>query len=717
MDTSPAACDQGDREMSTTRTIRRLLRTKNTFVSDMQAPGMVHCLTVRSEKACARIIRVLAPDLGDDIILVTAADIPGRNSLEVNGESMPILAADIVRYVGEPIALIAGPDLRKLRKALDSVKITYEELEAHLGFEVHDPEQVYAYKVRQLGDPEAALSAAYHIVEGEYRTGAQEHLYSEPQGAFATWDDEKRITVHTPTQWPFHVHRTVAEVLGVPIERVRVRGSEIGLAMDGKLWYPSLLAAHAALITLKTDRPVSMLYSREEDFLFTSKRAPAFVRHVSGLDQNGNVTAMKISISFNAGAYPLFTLEMLDRMIISSSGAYACDSIRVEGKCIRTNLPPMNVFSGFGAAQAFFAVEMHAARLAEVAQADPITWKRNNLLKKGGLAVTGLPMRQDADAARLLEKVQEISDFKRKYAAYELQKKRRTNFDLESRATRGIGVSFAYQGTGFHGRGEDREPCTVTVALDGSGKAEIRTSAVPGTNTVSAIWKQTVTDVLGIDEDEVSIAEIDTSQLPDAGPSTLSRNITVVNKLIENCCNTIKRQRFRHPLPIEVQRTFRLPRTITWDAETLSGEPFASRSWGACAVEVEADPVTYETVIRGVWMVLDGGTILRPGQAEKSVEATIYQAFGWAGRERLEYVDGRLSWEDFQSYPTSHPRIPVLAIEFVEPADRSGARGIGELPVSLIPAAYLAAAGQATGRYLDRIPATPDVLSLYMEET
>jgi len=679
---------------------------------------MLYCMTVRSEKAHARIIRVLIPDLPDDVTVIRAADIPGKNELRVRGESMPILAADVVRYIGEPIAIIAGPDQRRLAAVGASIQITYEELTPLFSFEEPDASQVYAKKLKQQGDPDEALRNAYQIIEGEYRTGAQEHLYSEPQGAYARWEpdgDGETLTVYTASQWPYHVRDTVSEVIGDRAETVRVRSSESGVALDGKLWYPSLVAAHAALVSRATRLPAKLLYTRDEDFLYTSKRAPAYFKHISGLDQEGRLIAMKVRIVFNAGAYPLFTQEILDRMIISSTGAYTCDNISVEGVCATSNLPPLNVFAGFGAAQSFFAAETHTFRITEVAQMDPCTWKRQNLLRKGQVSFTGVPMKQDADVAGILDLLETESDFQRKFAAYELQKKRRENFDPLSEFTRGIGISFAYQGTGFHGRGEDDEQCTVIVSLDTDGRAEIRTSAIASSASLEQIWKQNVVDVLGIPESDVVIAEVDTSITPDAGPSTLSRNITVVNRLIENCCYAIKKMRFRRPLPIEVKRTFKLPRNREWDLEKLIGEPFNSTSWGGAAVEVEVDPVTFEVRVRGIWIAIDGGRILRPDQARKSVEASVFQALGWVSRERIEYRDGQLGWRDYLAYQAStYHEYPSMWVKFCDSSDKEGAKGIGELPLNLIPAAYTEAVSQATGKYMDRIPTTPEIISTYL---
>jgi CO/xanthine dehydrogenase Mo-binding subunit len=677
---------------------------------------VLHCITIRSEKAHARIIRILVPDLPEGVVFIRAADIPGENLVDVRGEGMPILAEGMVRYIGEPVALIAGPEIRELEALRDAIQITYEELDPLFTFELPAAEQVYARKTKQQGDPDEALGNAFQVIEGEYRTGAQEHMYSEPQGAYARWESPDVLSIYTASQWPYHVRKTVCDAIGSAPGSVHVKASESGMALDGKLWYPSIVAAHAALVARATRRPVKLLYTREEDFLFTSKRTPAYFKHVSGLDRDGHLTAMKVQIFFNAGAYPVFTQEILDRMIISSTGAYNCDNIRVEGICVTTNLPPMNVFGGFGAAQSFFAVETHTFRVTEVAQMDPCTWKRENVLRKGQVTFTGVPMKQDANAADILETLERESDFQRKYAAYELQKKRRTDLEVQSEFTRGIGIAFAYQGTGFHGLGEDDEQCTVSVSLDTDGRAEIRTSAIPGSATLEQIWKQNVVDILGIPEGEVVLAEVNTAVTPDAGPSTLSRNITVVNRLIENCCNAIKKLRFRHPLPIEVKRTFRLPRGREWNPEMLIGEPFASTSWGGAVVEVEVNPVTFEAHVRGIWILIDGGRILRIDQAQKSVETAVFQALGWASQERVEYEHGRLTWRDFQAFQTSaFAEYPKIWIQFADPVEKDGARGIGELPANLIPAAYIEAVSQATGRYMDRIPTTPETINAYLE--
>ena len=697
--------------------LRKLLQEPAGFISDMYAPNMLYAQTLRSSTAHARVTGIALPELPSDVTLLTATDVPRINRLSVYGESMPLLAGKEVHYVGEPIGVLVGPHSEQLRWILSRIDVSYQELPAYFIPDDAMSDRVVYERTREWGNVEAALNEAYQVVEGRYHTGAQEHLYSEPQGAFALREEDTGFLVFSSTQWPYHVQQTVSEALGIPRASCRVRATDPGVHLDGKLWYPSLIAAHAAIACSVTGRPVKMVLSREEDFLFTSKRAPAFVEHTTGLDRTGNLSALNIRIVLNMGAYPLFTQEMADRVALAAVGEYQCQNVRVDVRAVTSNLPPLNVCSGFGAAQAFFALETHVSRITEVAQVAPVTWKKSNL-KASGNRGTGAKSGEVPESSAVLDAVSTESDFARKYAAYELQKKRRERFSEMLEPTRGIGIACCSQGSGFLQRGEARDNPAVVVRLDKDGSAEILTSAVAYSDSVRSLWKKNVNDILGIEEDRVTISEIDTSRVPDSGPSTLSRNVTVVNRMIESCCKTIKTRRFRTALPIEVKRTARIPRDKKWNSQTMEGEPFQSVSHAAAVVEVEVNPVTVSPAVRGIWLAVEAGRIMNPTEARKTAEMGIYHALGWSSTEGVTFTAGALSRSDYQRYqPQLFTRIPTLWIEFVKNAEKLSAKGLGDLPLSCIPAAYAAAVTQATGEYLDQIPATPRLLRAYMEET
>ncbi len=699
------------------KTVRQALKGRGDFISDIYTRDMLYGATLRCPFARASIRSIARMDLPEDILCITAREIPGRNLLCIDGETMPLLAEDDCRYLGEPVAVIAGPSQRAVVNAMRAIDIDYEELPPAFSFTPAALSQVIARRTAERGDVDSAIAASAHRVEGTYHTEIQEHLYNEPQGAVALFEDG-RLVIRSATQWPFHVRATVAACLDLASDDVIVRPADPGIALDGKLWYPSIVAAHAALLARATGRPVKLVYSNTEDFRFTPKRAPFVFHYVTGVSDDGGLTGADIEITYNAGAYGLFTREICDRVIAAAMMTYECRDLRVSIVAARTNLPPLNVLSGFGSSSAFFATETHVTRVAEICGVDPLSWRRKNLAARVGTSTGGTTPAARARLSRIervLEPVARESDFSRKFAAYELQKKRRKAFADGLKPTHGIGIAVGAQGAGFLGSPELLGGGSVVVRLQSDGSAILRTSAVPGTRVVIARWRAQIAQILGLDPASVTVENTDTSATPDSGPSTLSRNVATISRLIDQACNAIQKKRFRSPLPIEVRRSSRTHRSGGFDPDTLNGTPFPRASYGAAVVEVGVDPVTFESHVETVWLAVDAGRILDESEARRALEMGVYQAVEWATHELIVYRGGAIDPRSYLAYRNvSAPVLPGINITLLN-SEESDPEGLGELPQSCIPAALAAAVSQATGRSMDQIPTNPALIHAYLE--
>jgi CO/xanthine dehydrogenase Mo-binding subunit len=263
--------------------------TDRRFVEDLELPGTLYGITIRSPVFRGRLIAIDCPKLPNSYTLIRGTDIPGKNTLE--DFPVPVLATEELSYIGEPVAILVGPDKMKLEEFALRCQVRTEESAPASG----DQPKVLAKRDIVLGDPDKAFEEAKTIVEGSYSTGIQEHWYPEPTGAVAVWGKEKsgpgRITVYTATQWPFSVKRSLAGVLKLPPNLITVEPSLIGIHLDGKIWYPALLACHAALGTLVTKKPVKILLSRIEDFRYSPKRNGTEIRIRSALGEKGQLLA------------------------------------------------------------------------------------------------------------------------------------------------------------------------------------------------------------------------------------------------------------------------------------------------------------------------------------------------------------------------------------------------------------------------------------------
>ncbi len=692
--------------------VKKTLQGKSVVIRDIRDDDALCVFVKRSTISRGRVLRVVLPDLPAGVFAVKAEDVPGKNSVTVDGVDVRVLASDEIRYFGEPILLLAGRDEEELEALAEDVVVEYEQEEPYLSFEMPREDRVARSREIERGRPDAAFKEAEKVVSAEVSTGIQEHFYSEPHAAYAAWENEvSTLRVTCSTQWPHHVHRTIADVLAIPSEIVAVVvPEEPDLALDGKLWYPSLIAAHAALVAWVTKKNVKLAPGREEDFLYSPKRAPVDFKLRAGLDREGRILVLEAAILVNMGAYPIFAGEILDRTVLGVLGGYSCPNLRIRALALVTDLPPLGPFSGMGEAAGLFAAETFSEKLREAAEIPPLAWKSKNLISKDRPGIFGEPSKHFIPDPAILERASAISDFSRKNAVFELAKKRRTADLPAVEAPRGIGLALGFQGSCFLGGREFGENAGVTLRLDTEGRVRLSAAAVPGSRSLHEIWKRIVGESLGVPE--VRIDPVDTMESGDLGPSTLSRNITQTTKLIEDCCQLIKKKRFRSPLPLSASKTLHVPRNPSWDEKSFIGDPFFAMAWAAAVVEVRFDVLGSVHAITGIWIVADGGSILDAAEARRTIERGIGQALGWTFLEKVSFEDGRIPESQAASYRIpSTQDVPTPVVEFIGSGGKKPVKGIGDLALSCVPAAYAAALYQATGSLPSRIPIPFDFAS------
>src|SRR5213595_1363738 len=343
---------------------RRKVTGQALYVDDVTFPGMLHGVTVRSSIPRGRIKNISfdqppasstplgMPSRGprsaggsdlnipwDEFTIVTAKDIPGENYVALILNDQPYLADKIVNHPEEPIVLLAHQDKYLLEEARRQVRIDYEELPAIFALEesqekkeiIWGEDNVFKKFLVDKGNVDNVWSTADFIVEGEYHTGAQEQLYIENNGAIAIANEAEGVTVWGSMQCPYYVHKALVKLFGLPEDKIRVIQTETGGGFGGKEEYPSLLAGHAALLAMKSGRPVKMIYDRVEDMLATTKRHPSIVRHRTGVTREGRLVAMEIEVLFDGGAYCTLSPVVLSRGCIHAGGPYRCDHVRIEG--------------------------------------------------------------------------------------------------------------------------------------------------------------------------------------------------------------------------------------------------------------------------------------------------------------------------------------------------------------------------------------------------
>ena len=674
-----------------------------TALSDIVMPGLVHVAHVRAPVAEGRLRRIVPRQMPRGYRLVTAADIEGRETLPGLDVEIPILASDSISWTGEPVGLIAGPDPDIVAELARTASVEVDEAKTPVASPKGISGSVIAKRRLMAGDPDAAFSKALILIDDTWSSSILEHWYSEPQGALAYFDYD-RIVIHTATQWPSHVLESVSAVLGCKPAEVRVKATRLGIHLDGKIWYPSMLAAHAALAAKACKAPARILLTREEDFRYSPKSAQASIWIKAGLDADNNPLVFDATLRFDMGASGPFAADMLVEAGISVLGAYRWPNIRIEAVAISSKGPPSGAFAGLGAAGVFFASGSMMSRLAETIEEDPVSFKTRCLIGRTDRYPSGESIRSPTPLPAIGERITRSSDFARKHASYELVRKKRT-----SRADgplRGIGYSQAFLTDGMASSTAPLPRYALEATLGMDLGLTIACHGAPSRPGPASTWKVEAARILGLPMESVSILEPDTDLAPPSGPGIRSRSVTVSGRLLARACAAIAKRRFRDPLPISVRSTASVERCLTWTEDDIEGQPFSQASWAGAVVEVELDPWTMIARPTGIWLCIDAGRILSPARATKALRAAAMDALGASMGESVTLADGLIEEESYFSYVLQSPRdIPPIMVDFIDPGRDAAPRGIGELPFHCVPAAYISAASQAAGKPLSSLPA------------
>jgi CO/xanthine dehydrogenase Mo-binding subunit len=704
------------------------------YVDDMVVPGAWYGATIRSSEAHARFLG-LELDPGFDwsgVVVVTAADIPGENVIASIQSDQPVLVTDEIRHHSEAVALLAAPDREILRAAKHAVRLRTEPLLAVLDPLESDHE--FAHYEVGIGDVDAAMAAADLVVEGTYRVGHQEQLYIENQGMIAVPRDDGGVTVHGSLQCPYYVHPALKRALALSDSQAVVVQTETGGGFGGKEEYPSIVAVHAALLARACGRPVRMIYDRHEDIAATTKRHPAIVRYRTGVLRDGTLVAQDVDVVMDGGAYCTLTPVVLSRGVLHAGGPYRCPDVRIRGRAMATNTPPNGAFRGFGAPQTEFAAEMQANRVAEALQMSPLALRRRWVYQLGDMTPTRQVLRESVAGQEVLDRAAEAAEFER--IRERTAAGRGGGADGRgARQASGIGLALGWHGAGFTGSGEVKLQSVVHLELDGTGRPVILMGSTEMGQGTKTIFPQLVAAELGIGEEDVDLAPVDTSRVPDSGPTVASRTAMVVGGLVIEAARRLREQveastgrpfsasaadYGREHGPVRIEQRFEPYPGIHFDDATYTGDAYPCFGWAAAVAEVDVDLDTGEVAVRSVVAADDVGRVIHPVLAEGQVEGGTLQAVGYATIEEMQLVNGRYRNDRLATYliPTAldAPRIETILVESPYSGVPHGAKGVGELPMDVGAPAVVAAIHDATGVWIHDLPATPERILAAMRD-
>jgi CO/xanthine dehydrogenase Mo-binding subunit len=706
------------------------------YASDLIVPGMLWGHTLRSPHAHARIRGI---DIGDALSMpgvhavLTHHDVPGEKFYGLEFADQPVLAIDRVLYHGEAVALVAAEHPEQARRAAERIRVDYERLEPVADMEratelddLHPekPTRGHGYReddrpnvVRSMlirhGDPDARADVS---VEGVYELGIQDQAFLGPESGLAVPDGQGGVDIYVATQW-LHVDRAqVAPCLGLSLQQVRIHLAGVGGAFGGR--EDLSMQVHGAMLALHANRPVKMVYNREESFTGHVHRHPAKIWCEHRATREGRLVNVRMRILLDGGAYASSSTAVTSNAASFACGPYNTPNALIESLSVYTNNPPCGAMRGFGAVQTCFAAEAQMDKLAAALDIDPVELRLLNALKPGdvlptGQAITGaMPIAETIRAAAALEPP-EPEELPRDPLRLPGGAGNTTHGEG---VRRGVGFAVGFKNIAYSEGFDDY--CAARVRLATDGTAEVHCAAAEVGQGVSGVILQVARTELGFDD--VRLAPGQTGTVDSSGSASASRMTWMAAGAVREACRAALEEQARRPgEEIDVERIYRHPRTTPLDPDTgqITGER-SHVAFAACAMKVVAEVDVDLGLTRVVWIgaAQDVGKAINPQQVEGQIEGGTAQGLGLALMEEIQTRDGLITNASFTDYliPTALDMPPVesVLIEEPEPDAPYGAKGVGEPPTVVSTAAIVGALRAATGRDLIRVPVKPDDICL-----
>jgi CO/xanthine dehydrogenase Mo-binding subunit len=697
------------------------------YASDLHRDGMLWGATLRSPHPHARIVSIdtsAAADAPGVRAVLTHTDVPGKKTFGLDVQDQPVLAMDVVRYAGEPVAIVAAEDLELARAAIKKIAVTYKVVSPVTDMEqalektapsVHPQGNVVRTLTIVHGDPNARADV---WVDGSYETGMQDQAPLGPEAGLAVPAADGGVDLFIATQWLHADQEQLAPCLALPAEKMRLHLSGVGGAFGAR--EDVSMQIHACLLALRTGRPVKMAYSRQESFYGHVHRHPSRVWMRHGATWDGKLVNVQARLLVDGGAYTSTSPAVIGNATTFAAGPYEVPNARLVGTAVFTNNPPCGAMRGFGAVQACFAYEAQMDKLALALELDPIELRLKNAVRTGSVLPTGQSITGMAPVRECLQRLQ-VLPLPAEESALDrdpmLLPGGAGNVGHGEALARGVGVAAGYKNLGYSEGFDDSSEAWVRVSVDRQGPmVEVKSAAVEVGQGLDTIMTQIVRSELGIDR--VTIRQPDTA-IGSAGSSSASRQTMMTGGAVQLACQAVRAeiehqgglQQLRRP--VEATRVFHHRPTGKLDANG-QGDPHVTFAFGAARAVVEVD--TELGLVRVVQLAVaqDVGRALNPQSVLGQIEGGSAQGLGLALMEEVALVDGQLKNASFTDYliPTILDMPPVVSeiVEQPEPGLPYGAKGVGEPSTVVVPAAVVAALRNATGRELRRAPVKPDDL-------
>jgi xanthine dehydrogenase D subunit len=727
------------------------------YGSDLWLDDMIWGATLRSPHPHAKIKSIA---IGEALAtagvyaVLTSDDVPGENAYGLEHADQPVLASDVVRYVGEPIALVAADHPEVARRAAGKIVVDYEVLEP-----VTDPvaaldpsapsvhpggNLVRHLKIRKGYEAGDQAPIADVVVTGRYEIGMQDQAFLGPEAGLAVPDGTGGVDLFVSTQWLHVDQKQVCAALGLPPEQIRLTLAGVGGAFGGR--EDLSMHVHACLLALHTGKPVKMTYSREESFFGHVHRHPALIDYEHGANRDGTLVYVSASIYLDGGAYASSTPAVVGNAGTMGAGPYIVPNVRIDAYGVYTNNPPCGAMRGFGSVQAAFGYEAQMDKLAAALGMDPVEFRCRNAMHEGATGPTGQLIDSPAPVTELLRRVQRMP----------LPPARGNGHDLRALPggvgntthgegiVRGIGYAVGYKNVGYSEGFDDYSTARVTLeAPGGEPIVTVHTAAAEVGQGLVTVEQQICRTELGVSN--VVIVPKDTG-VGSAGSTSASRQTYVTGGAIKAACESVRASLLEKiagrlegsvtglrladgqiwsdegeigPIGAFVgddvfAETVQWRHRQTWpiDPETGQGSAHVQYAFAAHRAVVDVDTDLGLVKVIALDCAQDVGRAMNPQAVLGQIQGGSAQGLGLAIMEEIQVRDGLIRNPSFTDYliPTVLDVPPMLidVLEYPDPHAPYGLRGVGEPPTISSGPAIVAAIRAATGLNLARVPVRPE---------
>lgn len=726
------------------------------YASDLWAERMLWGVTVRSPHPSARI-RSIQVDRARSFpgvrAVLTHRDVPGRKTFGLGRPDQPVLAANVVRYVGEPVVLVAAEDLEQARRAARAVRVDYEPLPGLFdpggaltegAVQVHpDGNLIRHFKIRKGRDFSAPI-----VIKGSFEVGMQDQAALGPEAGLAVPLDDGSLQIFVATQW---LHEDLAQIsasLGLRPDKLHLVLAGLGGAFGAR--EDVSVQIHCALLALATNRPVKMMYGRDESFVGHVHRHPARLQYVHGADRDGKLLFVKARVLLDGGAYTSTSMKVCVNAGSFAAGPYEVPNVAVDCRAVRSNNPPAGAMRGFGATQACFGHETQMDRLARELGLEPLEIRRRNAFTEHSVTPTGQRLRGPIAVREIIEELQAMPPpppLADQPALHELPGGA-SNATHGEEVKRGVGYALGWKAFCYSEGFDDYSTARVRLTVnDGRPFLEVHSAAAEMGQGVAVVQVQIARSEIPVDDVVLLPAD---SSVGSAGSSSASRQTYMTAGAVTAACRTLRERlialaseivslpphgvaaggeglidavsgdvviRYEDLLKgdaIEETSVFRHPETEPLDPETGQGRAFVSFMFVGHRAVVDVDRELGLVRVVELATAQDVGRAVNPAAVEGQMEGGAAQGMGLAIMEELRIEEGRILNASFTDYliPTivDMPPVRTKILEFEDPDGPFGVKGAGEPPAISSGPAVVAALTDALGIEIKKVPVRPDDL-------